>query len=230
MRFFTYKQAAQWDEYVKSFSDWDVYYLCEYSVSFMLHGDGEPLLLCFEDERTRMCYVVMKKDIADFSSFKSYLPFGKYFDFETPYGYGGPLVDGEFDEKSQKQFVDELSAFCGEKGIVSQFIRFHPLLENQRYFSEVSENLYLRDTIYIDTSSPEIIFSNLGSKNRNMVRKAQKFEIQIIQRPIKEYEAFLEMYSETMRQNNADDYYYFNEKYFACLSHARHSAFASFPR
>lgn len=217
MKYFTYKQAEQWDEYVKSFPDWDVYYLCGYALSFMQNGDGEPLLLCYEDGCARMCYVVMKNDIANFLPFQNSFPFGKYFDFETPYGYGGPLVDGKFGSESQKQFAEQLNSFCRENGIVSQFIRFHPLLENHKLFSEVSENLYMRDTVYIDTSSEESVFVNLDSKNRNMIRKAQKSGIRIVQRPMEDYEAFLEMYRETMRQNNADDYYFFGEKYFAYL-------------
>lgn len=217
MKCFTYKQAVKWDEYVKSFPDWDVYYLCEYAESFMQNGDGEPLLLCYENECVRMCYVVMKNDIATCSTFQKSLPFGKYFDFETPYGYGGPLVDGKFGAESQKQFAEQLYGFCEENGVVSQFIRFHPMLENHTLFSEVSENVYMRDTVFIDTSSEDIIFANLDSKNRNMVRKAQKSGIQIFQRPIDDFEAFVEMYCETMCQNSADDYYFFCEKYFDCL-------------
>ncbi len=217
MKYFTYKQASEWDEYVKSFPDWDVYYLCEYAVSFMLHGDGEPLLLCYEDGQARMCYVVMKNDIAGCSFFKNSLPYGKYFDFATPYGYGGPLADGEFPAGSQKRFAEQLSSFCEENGIVSQFIRFHPLLGNHIYFTDVSENAYSRDTVYIDTSSEDAIYANLDSKNRNMVRKAQKLGIRIINRPIDDYKAFYEIYHETMRRNNADDYYFFNEKYFSYL-------------
>lgn len=217
MKFFTYKQSAQWDKYVKSFPNWDVYYLCEFAVSLMLHGDGEPLLIYYEDECARMCYVLMKNDIASCTSFKNCLPFGKYFDCETPYGYGGPLVDGEFSESSQKEFAEQLNAFCKESGIISQFIRFHPLLGNQKFFSEVSENAYMRDTIYIDTSSEHNIIANLDSKNRNMIRKAKKAEIQVMRRPMDDYQAFFEMYCETMQQHDADDYYYFNEKYFDFL-------------
>jgi len=213
----TYKQAVQWNEYVKSFPNWDVYYLCGYAESFIQNGDGEPLLFCYEDECSRMCYVVMKNDIAACSPFWNSLPIGKYFDFETPYGYGGPLVDGEFGAESQKQFAEQLNIFCEENGVVSQFVRFHPMLENHTLFSEVSENVYMRDTVFVDTSSEDIIFANLDSKNRNMVRKARKSGIQIVQRPMEDYEAFLEMYCETMHRNSADDYYLFSEKYFACL-------------
>ena len=217
MKYYTYKQSEEWDEYVKSFPNWDVYYLCEYAISLMLHGDGEPLLLCYEDEHARMCYVVMKNDIAHCPFFKNSLPNGKYFDFTTPYGYGGPLVAGDFSIDSQKRFAEHLNSFCEANDIVSQFIRFHPLFGNQINFSEVSENLYSRETIYIDTASEEVIFENLDSKNRNMIRKARKLGVQIINRPIEDFHVFYEIYHETMRWNNADYYYYFNEEYFTYL-------------
>ena len=95
-------QAEEWNDYVQSFRNWDIYYLYEYAYSFMIHGDGEPLLIVYEDEYSRFCYVVMKNDIANFSAFKEYLKSGEYYDFETPYGYGGPLSDSPVSEESQK--------------------------------------------------------------------------------------------------------------------------------
>ena len=47
-----------------------------------------------------------------------------------------------------------------------------------------------------------------------MVRKAQKAGIQIVSRPIADYEPFFQMYRETLQHHNADHYYYFSEKYF----------------
>ena len=217
MTIYTVDQADGWNNYVKSFHNWDVYYLCEYAVSLMLHGDGIPLLICYEDAASKMCYAVMKRDISGDVRFLGTLEKNKYFDLETPYGYGGPLVDGEFSAKSQKQFAEQLNAYCKKNGIVSQFIRFHPLLQNQTLFSQVSENVYLRDTIFMDTSSEEKIFADLDSKNRNMVRKARKAGVRIIRKPVDDYKAFLEMYQETMRWHHADDYYYFSEKYFEFL-------------
>ena len=220
MKIYTAGQAAGWNQYVKSFHNWDVYYLCEYAVSLILHGDGIPLLICYEDAAARMCYVVMKRDIGDDKRFQNSIEINKYFDLETPYGYGGPLVDGIFSAQSQQAFLNELSAYCTRESIVSQFIRFHPLLNNHRDFDRITENRYLHDTVFMDTSSVDLIFDNMDSKNRNMVRKANNAGIQIIKRPMDDYQAFFEMYSETMRQLDADDYYYFSEQYFEYISGA----------
>lgn len=210
-------QAEEWNDYVKSFRNWDIYYLYEYAYSFMIHGDGEPLLIVYEDEYSRFCYVVMKNDIANFSAFKEYLKSGEYYDFETPYGYGGPLSDSPVSEVSQKQFLNEINEYCRRNSIVSQFVRFHPLLNNYKLLPHVIESKYLRDTVYIDTSSPEIIMKKMDSKNRNMVRKAIKKGVTIVRKPISAYKDFIPMYVETMRRNGAGEYYTFHDDYFSAL-------------
>ena len=128
MNVLTPQTPEAWNTYVRSFAGWDIYYLCEYAVSLKLHGDGEPLLLCFEHGAERMCYVVMRNDIADDPRFHGLLPAGRHFDLETPYGYGGPLTDAPLSPVAQQIFMEELRTYCLEQRIVTQFLRYHPLL------------------------------------------------------------------------------------------------------
>ena len=220
MKVYTVDQADDWNQYVKSFCNWDVYYLCEYAVSLMLHGGGTPLLVCYEDVASRMCYVVMKRDIAEDARFRGSLGEKTYFDWETPYGYGGPLTEGMFSEDSQRAFLEELVSYCRRENIVSQFVRFHPLLNNQEEFAAVTENRYVHETVFMDTSSEERVFGNLDSKNRNMVRKARKAGVRIVEKPIGDYQAFHTMYRETMRRHDAPETYLFDETYFEFLKNA----------
>ncbi len=180
----------------------------------MLHGDGEPLLIEYIDKRYHLCYVVMKSDIADCPAFRGILEHGKYYDFETPYGYGGPLSEGVVSRETKIRLIEELTEYCRETNVISQFIRFHPLLLNHEILPDIFQPRYLRDTIYIDTRSEEKIMENMHSKNRNMVRKAQKNGVYIEYRPIEEFSDFVSMYEETMKRDQADEYYYFHEEYF----------------
>lgn len=123
--------ADEWNAVVKSFAQWDIYYLYEYTESMARHGDGQQFLIYFIGKKSRMCYPVHKKDVSDFPAFGDALPHGVYFDFSTPYGYGGPLVEGDFDEEEQDAFDKPYREFCREHNIVSQFVRYHPLLQNQ---------------------------------------------------------------------------------------------------
>lgn len=60
-------KAKEWDEIVKTFADYDVYYLSGYVRAFEIHGDGEPQLLYYEEDanaeakaKLRAIYVYMK--------------------------------------------------------------------------------------------------------------------------------------------------------------------------
>ena len=210
---------TEWNSRVYSFANWDIYYLYEYAYSFMLHGDGEIYLIYFEYKEEKMCYAVMKSDIADCPKFKGLLSKGMYYDLETPYGYGGPLCDKPLSKEAKELFKAELSDYCREHNIVSQFVRFHPLLKNYEVLPEVISARYLRDTIFMDTSlSEEGIMQNMDSKNRNMVRKAIKSGVYILKKDVSEFDDFLPMYEETMKRNGADEYYTFGKDYFEALS------------
>lgn len=213
---------------MKSFDNWDVYYLYEYAYSFMLHGDGDIFLIYFEHHGERFCYVVMQKDIAECSKFAGCLPKGRYFDWETPYGYGGPLAETDISEESQQIFLKEIQCYCRNNNIVSQFVRFHPLLKNHEVLTSVIETRYLRDTIFIDTSDLDLIMKNMDSKNRNMVRKAIKNGVSIVCKGIEEFEDFIPMYEETMEKNGADAYYSFNRDYYESLCNMKDNAYIFF--
>lgn len=159
----------------------------------------------------------MKKDIAKCISFHNTLELGKYYDFETPYGYGGPLCDTKISQDSQSKFMREIMDYCHDNKVISQFVRFHPILQNHNVLSEIIETRYLRDTIYIDTSNRDLIMNNMDSKNRNMVRKAIKNGVTIVRESIEKYNDFFPMYADTMRKNNADEYYIFDEIFFESL-------------
>lgn len=190
----------------------------------MVHGDGVMKLLYFENNNDRLCYVVMQNDIADCTKFEGKINSGEYFDWETPYGYGGPLCDKPISEQSQKMFVNELIEYCMDNNIVSQFLRFHPLLNNHKCLEMLSENKYMRDTIYIDTTDKDLIMKNMDSKNRNMVRKAIKSGISIIRKKITEYDDFIVLYNATMKKNNADEYFIFNKDYYEQISEMENNA------
>ena len=190
----------------------------------MLHGDGEPLLADYQNGGTHFCYAMMKADIAESKAFRNLLPGGTVYDLETPYGYGGPLSDGLIPEEDQQRFQTEMAEFCRVENIISQFVRFHPLLGNESLMPLAFETRYMRDTIFIDTSCEALINQNMDSKSRNMVRKAAKNGVTIEQKDISEYEDFLSMYEETMLRDQAEDYYFFKREYFESQRELNHNA------
>lgn len=64
MDVYTLEQSEHWDAVVRSFKEYDVYWLSGYVKAFQIHGDGEPLLFHYEENETRGINVVMKRDVA----------------------------------------------------------------------------------------------------------------------------------------------------------------------
>lgn len=207
---YTLENANKWDEIVKSFSEYDTYWLSGYVKAFEIHGDGEPMLFYFQSESARGINVVMKRDIAKLPRFAGKIEKGSLFDFATVYGYGGWIIEGE-----DSALFDEYVTWCRENSVVSEFSRFHPMLQNQEAVKKLYDIIPLGLTVFMDISSDETIWANFTSKNRNMVRKAQKSGVEIHRsKDIEIYKTFREIYNGTMDKDNADDYYYFGEKFY----------------
>lgn len=208
-------EELKWTEIVESFDNYDVYYLPNYVKSFQLHGDGTPLLFYYYTEKMRAINVVMKRDISEMKKFENVLPKDKYFDLSTPYGYGGFLIEGEstFEEIN---ILDNLySAYCKEKNIISEFVRFHPVLNNKEELNKMYEINTLGKTVTVNLQSKTQLWNDFTSKNRNVIRKANKLGVEIFcTNDRKMLEKFIPMYNVTMNKDDADKYYYFGDEFY----------------
>ena len=208
------EQAEQWDATVKSFAAYDTYWLSGYVKAFQIHGDGQPLLFYYESQTTRGINVVMKRDVAKDERFSGKISEGKFFDFATPYGYGGWIIEGEETNGLFQAYED----WARQNGIISEFVRFHPMLQNHEKCAGHYNIIQLGAVVYMDLSSPETIWDNIISKNRNMIRKAVKNGVRIYNGRFPEiYNEFRKIYNGTMDKDNADDYYYFSERFYNSL-------------
>lgn len=219
---YTLEQSEQWDAAVRSFCEYDTYWLSGYVKAFEIHGDGTPLLFYYEGENLRGINVVMKRDVSKDSHFKGKLAPDTYFDFATPYGYGGWLIEGA----NKEELFLAYEAWCREHSVISEFVRFHPVLKNHEYSVDHYDVVPLGLTVSIDLSSPETIWENFTSKNRNVIRKAQKNGVMIRRgNSIELYEAFREIYNQTMDKDEADSYYYFSPAFYesVCKDLSQHA-------
>ena len=182
-----------------------------YTKAFQIHGEGEPLLFYYEDLDVKGINVVMKRDVSKCPLFEGLLPENKYFDFSTPYGYGGWLIEGE----ETDHLFESYEEWCKKNGVVSEFVMFHPVAENHKKSMKAYETVKLGPVVTIDLTNEEKIWENVTSKNRNMVRKAQKNGVEIYSgRDKKIFEEFRSIYNETMDKDHADSYYYFGESFY----------------
>ena len=205
IKIYSIEQARRWDDTVKRFAEYDVYYLSGYVKAFQLHGDGEPNLLYYEAERLKAIYVYMKRKTA----------IEGYYDSITPYGYGGGLFEGDINKENLQTFMLEYVQKMQEEGIVDNFVRYHPVLGNAIHMKQISTVIDLGKTIAFDLTSPDVIWENIISKNRNMIRKAEKNGIVIRHgKGLNLFADFKRIYNATMNKDHAEEYYYFEDAFY----------------
>lgn len=201
-------QSDQWDNIVKEFCRYDIYYLSGYVKAFHLHGDGEPQLLYYDENHLKAIYVYMKR-LTNIEG---------YYDSVTPYGYGGVLFEGDTCEDNKKAFWDAYIRTMEKEGIVDNFVRYHPVLANAVPMKSISNVIDLGRTIAIDLSSPDVIWSNITSKNRNMIRKAEKNGIEIRHgKGMELFSQFRLIYNATMEKDHAEAYYFFGDAFYESI-------------
>jgi lipid II:glycine glycyltransferase (peptidoglycan interpeptide bridge formation enzyme) len=144
---------------------------------------------------------------------------GLYYDFETPYGYGGPIFNDNSAILIEKALITMIAHFK-ECNYIAGFVRFHPLLENANQCKDVISVINDRQTVVMDLSLSEedIWQKEISTKNRNTIRKAEKvglaFEADYEFRYIDE---FVRLYTTTMQRLSADEYYHFSADYYRNL-------------
>ncbi len=143
----------------------------------------------------------------------------QYYDLVTPYGYGGPLVISAVEGQCQtlcKQFGEAFERYCMEHHIVSEFVRFHPVICNAKDFREIYHPVYLRKTLGTNLEAYEDPVQNEFTKScRKKIRQelARGIRYRITEHP-DNMDTFLEVYYATMKRKNAPEFYYFSKEYF----------------
>lgn len=208
IQIFSLNQAKEWDELVSSFADYDVYYLSGYVKAFQIHGDGEPQLFYYNENGLRGIYVYMKRMTA----------IKGMFDSITPYGYGGFLLEGDVSENNIKSLWTAYEQKMKDENIVDNFVRYHPVLANANPMKSCSEVIDLGKTVAMDLTSEDVIWKNIHSKNRNMIRKAEKNGIVIKHgQGLELFDDFIKIYNATMDKDHAEEYYYFKPAFYESI-------------
>jgi hypothetical protein len=88
IRTFSIDEKKEWNEVVRSFKNYDIYYSLDYLYPFYMIGDGEPILIYYETDGLKAMCALMKRNLLDYGV-------DEYFDLITPYGYGGFLFEGK---------------------------------------------------------------------------------------------------------------------------------------
>jgi serine/alanine adding enzyme len=161
----------------------DAYYRRAYVESACAVEPGEPLLL--EHDGTVFAGIRRREPV----------------DVITPYGYGGPTGPA---------FWSAYDEWAREQGVITTFIRFHPLYANHRGAPGQVDELAPTIGWRLDGD----LMAGMHGKHRNALRKAQGGAEVVAADGLG---GFVPLYEETMRRAGAAEFYFFPPAYWEAL-------------
>lgn len=128
-------------------------------------------------------------------------------DITSAYGAGGPIGTGAW----RQPFLEA----CRERGVVSEFIRFHPVLRNHTGLDGVRLT-ELQDIVTVAVQvDDDALIAQMQPTARNKLRKAIKAGVEVsVHHDINQVRS---LYLDTMRGMGADPFYLFPEEFFTRL-------------
>lgn len=189
----------------------DIYFEENYGKLYEITENGKAQIFKYEDENGIITNQFLKRKIPISINNET------YYDIVTPYGYGGPIIEKCKDKnKLIKKYNEEFAKYAKENKIVSEFIRFHPIINNALDFKEIYDVVYMRKTLGTNLEKYKDPYNEEYSKScRKNIRQCKNKNITYkVNVAPKDISKFKEIYYSTMDRNNATDYYYFKDEYF----------------
>ena len=144
----------------------------------------------------------------------------EWVDIESPYGYSGPISntdDYEFLSAAHAAFA----TWCRKNNVVAEFVRLHPLLQNQRWLDRQVEVVYDRVTVSLDLKQINSAAADrlpISKTSLYMVRRAERSGLEVQSASGEDaFLKFVSLYLNAMDRLGADNYYQFSETYFQGL-------------
>lgn len=188
----------------------DLYFDENYGKLYEKIENGIAQIFTYEDENGKITNQFLKREIPEKIDEKT------YYDLVTPYGYGGPVIEfANNKEQLLKNFEKEFEKFCIENNVVSEFVRFHPIIKNYENFEKMYNAEYMRKTLITKLDEEDPVTNQFGKSCRKNIRQAinRGVNYKVTKAP-ETIGSFRDIYYSTMDRNNASDYYYFTDEYF----------------
>lgn len=215
--------TTHWNQYLSLYKpeQKDIYYTEEY---VKLYESETEQALCYVFIEDAYCFLM------PFLSRAFKYKGVTYYDFETAYGYGGPIYN-----TNDKNFIynawESFLQYAYDSHYVCGFVRFHPLLNNIIGFEPYGKLYFDRKTIAIDLSLGinAAWMNEIHTKNRNVIKKGEKNGLHfIVDNDYKYLDDFISLYNSTMDKLNAERFYYFQDSYYEKIKNSIKNSFLGF--
>ncbi|MGB0670892.1 MAG: lipid II:glycine glycyltransferase FemX [Rhodospirillales bacterium] len=221
LRVLSLADAQGWCDVLDRFPCCEVAHSPRFARVYEEKGDGKAECLLFESNGGRVLYPFIRRPLGALGFVPADL--AQLTDIITPYCYGGFVHDAEDGPAARNLLVRFRAAFEGyarETGIVSEFVRFHPLLGNHQHCDDLFDAFILhRDNIVVDLSrSVDDLLGGCRQTVRRYIRRAKESgRIHVRLEPTPSSAVFQDLYSRTMDRHGQRGYLNFQRDYFDIL-------------
>jgi len=201
--------APEWEAVLRA-ARHDFYHLPAYVALCAVQEGGQPRALCVTDEERAMLLPLVIRGIP-----------GGGFDATSPYGYPGPVGIGTDDPAFLRVALVAGLQVLREAGIVSAFVRLHPLL-NPLPPNGIGTLVRHGETVSIDLTLPieELWVQTRLNHRRDIARAVRLGYVARMDEDWQHLEAFKHLYWATMARRSATPFYFFEDAYFDRLRDA----------
>jgi hypothetical protein len=141
-------------------------------------------------------------------------------DFESPYGYGGPVATTE-DPAFLAEAWEGFAAWARRERVIAGLLRFHPLLQTERFARHPDVQTWFdRETVVLDLSRPlDAVVADYARDNRNRLKAAAKAGVRVERAGGHEaLRTFAAIYADHMEELGAHESYQFGVEYFDAVA------------
>ena len=213
------ENAAGWDAALGELAprQRDVFFTSGYLRVWERRGDGKAMGAVYRDPAGLVLYPFMLRDLEQVEYLGA--EFAGLRDVSSPMGFGGPLVSHMTGEETLAAFRAEIDEWCHANAVVSEFVRFHPLLETrlgmERHLDieEAGKVVWSR----LDAGGCALIETLSGPARRN-IRRAREAGVTCgVETGAAAWERFAELYLENALRRKALPGYRFDGAHFRAL-------------
>jgi hypothetical protein len=168
------ENARLWVELWQSLPDGrrDIYFLPAFSLANEEDGRGEALCFAARRGSALLLHPFLRAPVPGAAELGLD---GPAWDIQTPYGYGGPVVNEPGEEPGFLRAAwESFATWCCQAGVIAEFLRFHPLIQNERWAGATTRILPNRTTVWFDLQTYPLDFhtSSFYRNHRQMTNRA----------------------------------------------------------
>jgi hypothetical protein len=213
--------AAEWPDTLREIRH-DVYQHPEYTAADARRLGGSAAAFCYREDTQVFLQPLVLRPVpgAERAPGTASEPTSDLIDAVSPYGYSGPVSNAPLsDEGFWRRACESLPQCLAEAGVVSCFVRLHPLLPPRLdVLGRVGTVVQHGRTVNIDLRPAEDEqWAQIRSNHRRQIHRARRRDMAVRIDDWQRMDDFVEIYHETMARVGASAEYFFDRPYFESL-------------